>query len=428
MHNAPHPEFYGWRLLIPLWFIYFSVIGFSFYGAPVLFPYMIEDLAWTRGQLSLGLMTSMLLTAAVAPLCAASVKRFGARHTMFVGSIIAGAGMMTMLTVSSITLYVIAYGLIGTGVSLCSNIPVQTVITHWFNQRRGTALGLVLAGASMGGFVAPLTLSAVIRLASEQWRFGWLCLAVVIISSGLASLIFVRNEPADLGQYPDGLHPARADAKTQTQGETRSSALHRSMEDWTLQEAVRTRQFWLVLSIIIGSEFIWQLFVAHGPLHLADRGFTSEQYSIVYGSTVGLSIIGRLGTGFLADRVESRTIFLITTLMAVVGAIIFWLAEPGHFLTWLFPVFSGVAFGALVVLWPTIVANYWGSGAFAEVNGVIFPVLVLFNASVAPLSGFLYDSFETYLPAFGIAWAWLVVAFIAALALSPPCKPITKVH
>lgn len=35
------------------------------------------------------------------------------------------------------------------------DIPIITVITHWFDKKRATVLGLVVSGSSIGGVVVP---------------------------------------------------------------------------------------------------------------------------------------------------------------------------------------------------------------------------------------------------------------------------------
>lgn len=424
MRTSPHPEFYGWQLAAVLWLVYFFVIGCSYYGAPVMFPYMIEEIGLTRGQLSLGLTASMTMTAIMSPVCAWSIRRFGARHTMAAGGMIGACGLVSMSFVDSLLLYLLAYGLIGSGACLTANIPIQTTLTYWFKRRRGTALGLVTAGASIGGLVAPLALTALLGRMNGEWRLGWLCLASVLFLSALAAVTFVRNKPSNLGQYSDGDKPTDTGESQDSDAATSPRAQRPEMQ-WTLKEALRTRELWLVLIMIIAAEFVWQLLVSQGPLHLSDRGFTAEEFGRIYGLTVGLGIIGRLGAGFLVDRIEPKWLYMITAVLSLAGSILLWLVEPGRPLTLAFIACNGVAFGAFIVLWPTFIANYWGTNAFATINGFIFPIMLISNASVAPLSGFIYDYSGSYLPAFWITWGLLVVAFFAALALKPPQKSAT---
>lgn len=423
MSRSPHPQFYGWHMLMALWFIYFAVVGFGLYGSPVMFPHMIDDLGWNRGQISTGYTVFMLTLGAMSPVSAWSIKRIGGRLTMFIGGTVGACGMLLMVFIDALPLYFFAFGVLsGIGNVLGSNIPVQTVMTHWFRRRRGTAFGLVLAGGSFGGFVAPLALAWAIDSSGGHWRLGWVIIAAMMLLSAFTSLIFVRNRPADLGQHPDGRAPAIGMRTEEPSREESGSRIYRCETDWTLAEALRTRQLWMVLAMVIGAQYIWQIFVTQGPLHLADRGFTTQQYSLIYGLTIGLSIIGRIGAGFIIDRIEPRQVFVVVAALGMAGSIMFWFISPERPVTFLFPVCTGIAFGAVTILWPNIVANYWGPNAFAAVNGVIFPTMVVVNSTAAPLAGIMFDRIGSYLPAFAVAWGMMAVAFTAALRLTPPSR------
>ena len=54
------PGFYGWWLLFFLWIVYTIPIGFVFYGPPVLYPFMIEETGWSRGDIMVGYAAIML--------------------------------------------------------------------------------------------------------------------------------------------------------------------------------------------------------------------------------------------------------------------------------------------------------------------------------------------------------------------------------
>ena len=90
------PGFYGWWLLFFLWIVYTIPIGFVFYGPPVLYPFMIEETGWSRGDIMVGYAAIMLLTGVASPLAAWMIGRLGVRVTLFVGGI--GVAVINLLT------------------------------------------------------------------------------------------------------------------------------------------------------------------------------------------------------------------------------------------------------------------------------------------------------------------------------------------
>ena len=112
-------------------------------------------------------------------------------------------------------------------------IPCQMVIISWFNPRRAMAMGLVLGGGAIGGFLAPQLFSAVIQSANGNWRVGWFIIAAASIVGIFTALVTVRNHRSDVGQYPDGLAPCEAET---VKGVSRRSRNYRTPVDWTSRE------------------------------------------------------------------------------------------------------------------------------------------------------------------------------------------------
>jgi len=62
--------FYGWWLIFFLWVVYTIPIGFAFYCPAVLYPFMIEGMGWSRGEVMFGSTAIMLLFGLASPLAA----------------------------------------------------------------------------------------------------------------------------------------------------------------------------------------------------------------------------------------------------------------------------------------------------------------------------------------------------------------------
>jgi MFS family permease len=412
--------FYGWRLVVVLSGIYMALIGFAIYGATILFPLMVVELGWGRTEISLGFTAAMWVLGFSAPLAAWGINRYGARLTLFVGSLLAAIGCFLMQFGTTVPLFIGLYGvLVGLGLGLAGAVTVQTVVTHWFSRHRGMAIGIVMAGGGLGGLIAPSILTGIIRVTEGNWRTGWLTLSLVMVASAVASILFVRNKPSELGQYPDGVNPE--EAKKAAEGICRSR-VYQTSDDWGLSDAIRTHQFWLVVLAVVASFAVWQVLVSQGPLHLTDRGFTPEHYSLIHGAAIGFSIIGRLAGGFLADRIEMRMIFLAAIVSSIIGSVLFWFIQPGNVMTYAYPVFSGIGLGAVATALPNIVGNYWGAKSFASITGAIFPIFTVFNGLSPMLAGIVYDANSSYLIIMIAMWVILATALIGILFIHPPIR------
>jgi len=413
--------FYGWWLLFFLWIVYTIPVGFAFYGQPVLYPFMIGDIGWSRGEVMVGFAATMLAMGVAAPLTAWMIGRFGARLIIFIGGIIvAVATLMMGLVGHSYPIYVALSVFIGLGIAFASIIPVQTVIIFWFNARRALALGLVLGGGAIGGFLCPQVINAAVQGAGGNWRIGWFIIAIASVAGAVVAILAVRNKPADMSQYPDGLAPD--DDRTASDASRVTRTYHTSIS-WTVRNAVRTPAFWFLILATAGTFFLWQVVNTHGPFHLQDRGFDPATAAFFYSLAIGLSIVGRFVIAALGDIVEPRFLFAFAALCVLLGGVLFWVVSADDmWIAYLYPLLVGFGFGAAYICIPTIIGNYWGTEAFAGINGLISPVMMIAQAMAAPLAGFFYDLQGTYFTIMLIAWMGAAVGFVAIILCTPP-KP-----
>ena len=413
------PRFYGWWLLFFLWIVYTIPIGFVFYGPPVLYPFMIEETGWSRGDIMVGYAAIMLLTGIASPLAAWMIGRLGVRVTLFIGGIGVGAINFAMALIGdSYPAYIALCALLGLVAAPATFIPIQTVIIFWFDARRALALGLVLGGGAIGGFIAPQIVNAAVLGAGGDWRIGWTITGVAALVGAVVAILAVRNRPSDLGQYPDGLHPDQAKAAA---GATSARRTYRTAVEWTLADALRTPSLWLLLVATIGTFCLWQVLVTQGPLHLQDRGFEPADAAFFYSLAIGLSIAGRFSVAALGDIIEPRFIFAFALLCILIGGALFWFISPGvMWAAYMYPLLAGFGMGAAYICEATMVGNYWGPEVFAKIRGVIGPIAVIFEAGVPPLAGFLYDLQGTYLTIMIITGVAAIIGLGAIFFCTPP--------
>ncbi len=413
-------RFYGWWLLFFLWAIYTLPIGFSFYSPVVLAPYMIQDLGWSRGEIMVGVTAIMLIFGVASPLTAWMISRIGARRTIVVGGSIAALSAFLISRLGHIYPLFVSLGVVlGLGISMSAMIPVQTVAIAWFHTRRALALGLVLGGGAVGGFLAPQLINWVVLRADGNWRIGFLLITIASIASAVLGLVGVRNRPGDIGQHPDGVSP---EAHSETmEGRQAAARTYRTQEEWTVREALRTPALWLLILAVTGTFYMWQIIVTQGPLHLQDRGFEPAMSAFLYSLAIGLSIVGRFTIAGLGDRIEPRVLFATGSLCVFTGGVLFWFVSPEAIWTaYLYPLLAGFGFGAAYVCIPTITGNYWGPEAFPGISGLVSPIAMLIQGSAAPLAGFFYDRQGTYFTILIISWVAVAVGFTAMLFCRPP--------
>jgi len=412
--------FYGWWLLFFLWIIYTIPIGFAYYSPAVIYPFMIEDLGWSRGEIMVGAMTFILLFGLSAPLNAWMIRRFGARMTLATGGIIVVVSSTLMGFLGHIySMFIFLSLFIGLGVAFASMIPCQTIIISWFNRRRALAMGLVLGGGGVGGFLAPQLISNVIGGANGNWRVGWFIIALASVAAIITALATVRNNPSEVGQYTDGLAPCEDEIVVR--GTSQASRTYRTKVDWTVREAIRTRSLWLLVIGVVFSGLVWGVIVTQAPLHLLDRGFEPAMAAFFYSLALGLSIVGRFTIAALGDIIEPRYLFAGGIFFMLLGGVLFWFVSPAEmWMAYLYPLLAGFGFGLTYICLPTMIGNYWGVSAFAGIRAIDSPIELAFAAMIAPVAGFLFDVQGSYLTILAVSLILGVIGLVAILMCTPP--------
>src|ERR1700752_2461927 len=86
LSNSSSRIYYGWWIVLATFLNLFFAVGIIFYGFPVLYPYFIESLAFTRAQVTQGFFLGFLFAGLpIGVLAGALIDRFGARLVILSG-------------------------------------------------------------------------------------------------------------------------------------------------------------------------------------------------------------------------------------------------------------------------------------------------------------------------------------------------------
>ena len=439
-NKATVSGFYGWWLLPILCLVYSIPIGFALYGPPVIYTFMAEDLGWQRGQINVGYSIIGIMLGMGALVIPWLINRFGPRKTLAIGGIIIALCCVLMALLAQVCMifsghsYPVLYWIIcfflGLGLSLSSVVPTQALVLLWFNVHRALALGLVLGGGAIGGFIYPQIISAGIIDYGNDWRVGWYIIALACLAGAVIALIAVRNRPEDLGQHPDGLDPAVEQAAIAHARHSPIRTYHTAFS-WRFEDAVKTHSLWLLVATTSFLFFLWQAVLTQTPAHLHDRGFSPSdaqlifQPAFIYGLILACSIIGRLSVSFVGEKIETRYFISIAGFSLLAGGILFTIASKDNlWAAYLYPLLAGFGFGATYVATPLIVGNYFGAASFPSISRITNPVNSIFQFGAPAFAGYMYDINGNYDTAMLIACAGGLIGAVLILFCTPP-KPHT---
>ena len=394
---------YGW-VIVAVSIGILVTYGLSLYSFGVFLKPITTDLNWDRGALSGALSVTILVSGAAGIVCGRLSDRYGPRPIVTIGVILTGISFLLTSQISALWHVYLTWGIlmgIGTAFSL---IPVMSIIPRWFVKRRGMAMGLVMAGSALGGVIAPLLTQGLIS--ARDWRFAYVILGVIIIVLAVPLAQFIKHSPQRVGLKPYGEDEITDDNKSP------SSAA----EGISLIQATRTSRFWLFGLIQIGFFFAMVVVMVHIVPHATDIGISKGIAAGILSFVSGIGIIGRLGIGFVADRIGSRlSLALCLGLMTV--ALIWLLFATEIWMFYVFAVLFGLANGGFMTLLTLVTAELFGLVSLGVVLGGLTFVGLIGEVIGAPLSGSIFDITGSYRIAFLITVGISAVAVILSLVL-----------
>ena len=372
-------------------------IGFSIMTFTLFVPLLVEEFDSSRGQVTLGLSTLMVVMTGVGPILGRLLDRRSIRGIMVAGAALFAACLAAMPFATALWQLGLLYGVgLAVGTAMLGPLASSTVVAKWFRRKLGRAQGLTNMGGPAGGLLfAPIT---GVLLARFGWRATVGCFAATTLLVIPAVWAAVRNRPSDLGQHPDG-EPAAPEAA----GEAHAGEL------WSTARLVRARAFWcmaLPVGLLMSISTAWT--VNFAPF-AADLGVGTAQASLFIGVGAGIGILGTLLFGALADRFDGRS--LLWTLMGLHAAGFAYLRTlPGQVELLAMASLIGVAGGGMMPVYASLISRIFGPSSFGSVMGLAGLVMVPFFFAMPPLAASLRDASGSYVSAFGV--------FIAALGVA----------
>jgi MFS family permease len=416
--------FYGWTLLPALWVILCINVAFTMFGSTVLNPAMAIELRFSRQSLGLVFSVFTLMSGLPGPLVAMCVNRVGIRATLALGSALVGSGALLMGTVvHSAWSAALVFGvLIGAG-SITGVLAAQTSAAFWFVQRRALAMSLLMTAGGGGGFIAPPLLNWAIARSGGHWQAGWWLIAVLAVAAVLIALLLVRERPEDMGQLPDG------DAAASVQG----GAAPMSPTDaggWTLRQALHTPVLWLMMVAGGGLTAGFMTYLAHGVAHLHDLAHAPAVAALSMSLLSVTTLCGSLLAGVIGDRIELRYGWAVALALFGIGIYLVTgtTAAP---LLYACSIMMGLGFGCATVCLMTAVGNYFGSGIYASLVGIVLAVQTIFGSAASWAAGAVYDRTGHYNATFGFICVACVLLAAGLALVRPPHHsgtPIASAH
>ncbi len=411
--------FYGWVNLIVMFF--FNIVVMLMIAAFAIFlPYWVKEFAWSRGLISGAQTLCIVLSGLAAPMVAIFIMKQGVKRAIVIGNAMNVAGLTLLAYQNHIWQLYLGVGvIIGLGMSIGGMLAMMTVINNWFVTKRSVALSISMASMGFSGIVANPSLMALIN--TIGWRKTYMLLAAAALLFCVAApALFLRNKPEDLGQVPDGPMSAKPES-AKSVGAAYTNIYHTPV-DFTAREALRTRTLWLLTAYGTLQFLVMGGIMTHQIAYMFDIGFSPTTASLAAGVLSAVMGISQLGIGFLGLRFNMHSLAVASIVFALTGFAILLFAHSLPLIV-AYSILYGTGLGIQSIAMGNLFPDYFGRSEFPKIMGYTMPFTTFISSVGAPVTGFIRDMTGSYVPAFRVLFALLVVSFFCIVFAKPPLHP-----
>ncbi len=331
------------------------------------------------------------------------LTRIRLKGLMLTGCVMLGVGLVLHSQATTAELVYLARFLMGASLGFVGVAPNVVLVSNWFSLGRGTALGIVLTGTSLGGSVVSLLAGPMI--ANYGWRTAMFALSMLVWIVLLPAIIFlVKDRPEQ--------EPAAAAVP-----DTGSDGM-------TFVQAVRTPVFWAFAAcaaLVFYPIFVTlQQFILY--VQTPKIGISAESAAFGQSALLAISVGGKFLAGFLSDKFRAVTVMVFFAFLMFLSSLVLLDLTARNALLFLLPFALG--YGGTWVLLQRLSADFFGKREIGKILGAITLIEVAGAAIGGRITGYLADQAGgDYTSAFYGVTVVAALAFISTLVILRMQKP-----
>lgn len=396
-----------WRSHWPL--VLACAIGFSFHSVAsnaigLFIDPLSDEFGWSRTEITAGLSLAALLTVPLAPVVGAAIDRWGTRLLALIGLVCSAFALASFGLANGSVAQWMALWFVYAFVSLGVKSTVWTAaVSGVFNSGRSLALGLTVAGTAIAQTIVPPLAQWLI--ADFGWRQAWF-----ILGFGWGALAILTSFFFLFGAHERNRQRAKDPSDDRSAPTLRGLSFKESLKNPVLLRIALATLITMFLGIAV---------IVHLVPMLTDTGVSRENAALL-ASLAGIAgILGKLATGWLMDRLQSRWIGGAT--LAVSGIAFLLLLEPFRTpaLMLVAIVIIGYSTGANFQITAYLTSRYGGIKNFGKIFGMM-SILVALGAGLGPVAaGAIYDLSGSYTPLLVAGIPGAIISGLLIIGLGP---------
>lgn len=400
-----------WKMAVAVGFVWFMVMGTTIASIGLFILPVSETFHGSMKDVGYAAAAFIFAMTIVSPVLGGLVDRFGAHGVMAVGVVLTAVSFLGAASSSSIVGFSWAMAFAGAGTGAATYLPGMAVIASWFADRRGSAMGLGLALASMGSGLVPLGVAWLIDLVGWQDALRWiggtlLCIVLPVV------LVLIRAKPI-----------------TDREGEELTG--DKVPAGLSVAETLRRPVLWMLVSMALLSGFSFGGLYLYIVPYLEHAGYSSTMAAGFFGLANISTMLGSVALGWMADRAGHKTALFIGLSICALSAPLVLLSGlniAGLIAITLFGLFWGATCSLSPQFVPLILIETAGMRHFGLLLGGIQTIYGLAMAAGPALVGTMHDATSGYRAPFLLCAGCVALTVVIVAATKLPNKASETNH
>ena len=412
------PIFFGWYMVAASIATNTIFSAAYFQGFNVLIIPIERTFGWDRWVISAAMSLRQLEAGILSPVVGFLLDRFSSRKLIFWSAVISAVGFFGLGFTNGIVAFFLFFAITSLGASGVSHgVTWPVIISRWFRRNRGLAMGLAVTGPIFG---SPIVIMNTHIEEAYGWRAVLIGYGIVILVGVTLLSMLVRDRPEPYGLRPDG-DPPEEDASTER---PTGPSPRRPDTGLTLHAVLRTKEFWLFTTYLSGTFTVNSAFQVHMiPYFQQDIGLTAAWAAVVMSMVFIISGIGRVGGGYLLDKMDYRLVLAVVAAMMGFSLLYLQVVDVRTVSATLpFALMFGVSFGCLVPMRGAVGSTMFGTRAIGGVLGLLQGAPVAAGVIGPLVMGIIFDLNGDYSVAI---WGLIVISVLMvplSLAMGSPAE------
>ena len=368
--------------------------GISLWSVVVVLPAVQAEFGVDRAAASLPYTLTMVGFAVGGVLMGRIADRFGVMLPALIGAVALSIGYIAAGYATRLWQFALAHGLlIGLLGGAATFGPIVADTSLWFTRHRGIAVAIAASGNYLAGTVWPPFVQHFVQ--TVDWRQTHIGIGVLCAITMIPLAVALRRRPST--------QLFNADAPL-----ARQSHVTLGLSPTALQVLLSIAGFACCVAMSMPQ--------VHIVAYCSDLGYGVTRGTEMLSLMLGLGIVSRVGSGFVADRLGGLPTLLIGS-AAQMLALLLYLGFSSLVSLYVISALFGLFQGGIIPSYAIIIREYLPAREAGMRFGMVIMATLFGMAFGGWISGVIFDATGSYSAAFGNGALWNLLNLCIAVAL-----------